>query len=375
MADYSEYGIPSAEWLALEPNIPPLPAFSSVDELKQITNGGREKVSAEEMISQGLSEVVALTDHSIPTRDGSTVEARSYRPKTLPSSGPLPVYVHLHGGGFLFGTLSSEDAGCSRIVKSFLEQYNQGIVVLNVNYRHTPEFTFPTAWEDVEDALVWLHGIPEAELERTLGVGIDRSRVVVGGISAGGQLSASASLKQNLGLGPTAKLPKLKGQVLMIPALVHLDHQENIRKQLKSPEASSYHTQSNAPILDLKRIKLFTDQLKVSDAVLKGEGFANDRRLNIGNATPDEVKGLPATVFGIAGSDPLRDEGLFFAKLLADQGVPTNVQVFPGHPHGGRRYGNQLPIASKAWDACIVEGIHWILSEPAAAAFDIKKAY
>jgi hypothetical protein len=54
MADYSEYGIPSAEWLALEPNIPPLPPYSSVDELKQITNGGREKVSAEEMVSQGM---------------------------------------------------------------------------------------------------------------------------------------------------------------------------------------------------------------------------------------------------------------------------------------------------------------------------------
>jgi acetyl esterase/lipase len=46
----------------------------------------------------------------------------------------------------------------------------------------------------------------------------------------------------------------------------------------------------------------------------------NDLRLNPGNATEKEVTKLPPTTFGIAGYDPLRDEGLFYAKLLSDNG-------------------------------------------------------
>ena len=50
------------------------------------------------------------------------------------------------------------------------------------------------------------------------------------------------------------------------------------------------------------------------------EGAEKDLRKNPGNATAEEVKALPPTTFGIAGNDPLRDEGLFYAKLLNDNG-------------------------------------------------------
>lgn len=52
--DFTEYGIPSADWVALEPTLPPVPAGLSVQQLKDVTNEGREKVSAEEMVSQGM---------------------------------------------------------------------------------------------------------------------------------------------------------------------------------------------------------------------------------------------------------------------------------------------------------------------------------
>lgn len=362
--DFTEYGIPSADWVALEPSLPPVPAGLSVQQLKDVTNEGREKVSAEEMVSQGmfvhalhlksrdwspsvtsdetttsctlltpristgLADAVTLTTHTIPTRDGSSIEARSYHPKSLTSStGPLPVYVHLHGGGFLFGTLSSEDAACSRIVHSLTQQHHRSILVLNVNYRHTPEHTFPVAWEDVEDALVWLHSHhSENSLKSTFGAPLDLNKVIIGGISAGGQLSASTVLSQHLGEGRTAQLPKLLGQVLMIPALVHMEHYDGYRARLKSPDVSSLVTQLNAPVLDINRIRLFMKLLDIPAAQLSSEGFARDRRVNIGNATEEEIRGLPPSVFGVAGSDPLRDEGLLWAKGLNDAGY---VVIFP----------------------------------------------
>ena len=94
----------------------------------------------------------------------------------------LPIYMHFHGGGFLFGTLSSEDAICSRLA------VNTHVVVINVNYRHTPEYTYPAAWNDAEDAFVWV-------CENIARLNGDPDKIVVGGISAGAWLAASLTVE------------------------------------------------------------------------------------------------------------------------------------------------------------------------------------
>jgi acetyl esterase/lipase len=219
------------------------------------------------------------------------------------------VYIHLHGGGYLFGTLSSEDAICSRIVVSRV-QNDTPVMVFNVNYRHTPEHGFPTAWNDVEDAFVWVH-------EHINDIGGLGDQVVVGGISAGAQLTASLTLTQLYGDNERVKTcPKIRGQVLMIPCLVVEDYYAPRKEMLRSPEVSSYVTCAEAPILPVSRINLFMSLLKLSHF----ENAGRNLRMNPGNATAEEAKYLPPTTFGIAGNDPLRDEGLFFGKLLSENG-------------------------------------------------------
>jgi acetyl esterase/lipase len=73
------------------------------------------------------------------------------------------------------GSLNSEDPLCAQTA------IKTGALVLNVNYRHTPGHTFPTAWHDSQDAFVWLHKNIDA-------LGGDPAQVVVGGVSAGGNL-------------------------------------------------------------------------------------------------------------------------------------------------------------------------------------------
>ena len=365
MADYTSYGTPSADWVALAPTLPAIPTDLSLPDLIKLTNSGREATSASEMTSQGLSDAVSLRDITIPARNNSgTIEARSYRPKSVSSATtPLPTYINLHGGGFVFGTLQGEDAACSRIVHTLATGAQPfPVTVVNVNYRHTPEHTFPTAWEDVEDALVYLNAHREE-------LGLDTAQWLIGGISAGGQLSASMVLQQYLPNHPSPlkDLPKLKGQVLIIPALVHPDHYSNMRAKLKSPELSSYVSQVDAPVLPVSRVRMFLELLQIP-----ADTKENDRRANVGNATAEEVKGLPPSVFGIAGADPLRDEGLFYAELLSGQGVPTDVTVFKGVPHGFRRFGEGLKSASEEWDRVTAEGIRWCLSGPVAGEFNIK---
>ena len=262
------------------------------------------------MIEIGLSEKVQLKDYTITARDGFKLEARTYRPADVDPSERLPVYIHLHGGGYLFGTLSSEDAICSRIVNSRAEK-GTPVVVFNINYRHTPEYRYPTAWEDVEDAFVWIH-------EHIAEIGGLNDQVVVGGISAGAQLTASLALAQLHGNDKRlAACPKIRGQVLMIPCLVQSDYYAPRLDLLKSPEQSSYKQCAQAPILPVDRINMFMSLL----GVVGVKGAENDLRMNPGNATAEEVKALPPTTFGIAGNDPLRDEGLFYAKVLNDNGL------------------------------------------------------
>ncbi|CAG8182383.1 unnamed protein product [Penicillium olsonii] len=359
MADFSEYTGPSAEWLALEATLPAMPTDLSVAQMKEMLNKSREESAAQDMIDQGLSSVVQMHDHTITARDGAVLEARTYRPAGVPISEHLPVFFYGHGGGFVFGTLASEDATCSRIVSSRAKN-NTPVVVFNLNYRHTPEHKYPVAWNDFEDAFVWLH-------EHIAEIGGISDQVVVGGTSAGGCLSASLTLMQLRGENERlAACPKIAGQILMIPVLVQWDHYAPRQELLKSPELSSYVQCAQAPVLPLERMRLFDSLLDVPKAE-KGTG---DLRINPGNVTAEDVKNLPPTTLGIAGNDPLRDEGLFYGKHLAENGVPTNVHVFPGVPHSFRRWGEKLP-GSKRWDQLMSEGTSWALSKPAAGPFEI----
>ncbi|KAF9733484.1 hypothetical protein PMIN06_010376 [Paraphaeosphaeria minitans] len=357
MCDFSEYGGPSKEWLEVEKTLPvPFFDFGRDPKAAQATvNNGREDASRKVM--EQLGPHVRTADYSIPTRDGLTIEARSYRPASKSGDEILPAYLYFHGGGFIFGTLDSEDATCANTA------INTGVVVVNVNYRHTPEHTFPTAWNDAEDAFIWLH-------RNTEKLKIDQSKVVVGGISAGAQLAAALVLEKHLGRNEALnRLPEVAAQVLIIPALAHHDtYAEGALKLMKSREISSIVENENAPMLPMSAVRIFTQLLEIPKIDLK------DVRINtLTAALEEDVKGLPPTMFGIAGLDPLRDEALLYGKLLSEAGVPTEIRLFKGVPHGYRRFGSVLKDSSAQWDKAVEDGIAWANKKPAATGkFDVK---
>ncbi|KAF1933580.1 alpha/beta-hydrolase [Didymella exigua CBS 183.55] len=345
--DFSQYGGPSDEWLAIEKTLPATTFDTNIDPiiLKNAVNQEREERTAAGM--KFLAPHVHTADYSIKTRDGSSIEARTYRSVKKDKSEKLPVFIYFHGGGFIFGSIASEDFVCAQTA------INTGVLVVNINYRHTPEHIFPTAWHDSQDAFTWVH----KNIEELNG---DPSKVLVGGVSAGGQLAASLTLEKHLRKSDATKdLPELAGQVLIIPCLASPYTYDEVVGRYIVPGKSSYVENENAPILPLKTVEFFTALLKTPLADPK------DTKTNIVNASDDEVRGLPPTVFGIAGLDPLRDEALIFAKKLAEANVPTEVRLFKGVPHGHRRFGKALK-ASDHWDECIDEGILWALSKPQA---------
>jgi len=194
---------------------------------------------------------------------------------------------------------------------------------------------------------------------------------VIGGISAGGGLAASVvqrhhhhrhQVLQAAAAGhPTtfAANVTVRGQVLGSPWLLHPLANPN---PLSSQQPlSSFNQNQDAPVLPWSILKVFADLL--------GPAAVSDPSFNVALATDEYLRGLPKTSSLIAGQDLLRDEGLYYAERLKANGIPTRTYVFPGLPHGFRRF-QQLWSTNK-WDELTVQSIQWCLSDDVQSSFDV----
>ncbi|CAK7235438.1 hypothetical protein SBRCBS47491_009293 [Sporothrix bragantina] len=213
--DFSQYGTPNPEWEAFVKTKPPagqpgrVPLGLTPEQIQAQTNAAREDASASLCAAHGLDGMIHFKDHICPTRDGSAVTVRAYRPKyTGPK--PLPTLVYFHGGGYLFGSLGSERFLCSSLAAKI------GILVLHICYRHTPAFAHPTAHHDGHDGMQWIASHGDV-------LGMDTTNVVVGGLSAGAAVAASAVLDTlTRSAGPQDRL-HIRALILGIPWILQKD--------------------------------------------------------------------------------------------------------------------------------------------------------
>lgn len=144
---------------------------------------------------------ITWEDRVIPGPPGAPdIEVTIFRPAGSETS-TLPGFVNIHGGGMIVGHRSWETA---RVVDIVAEH---GVVAVNVEYRLAPEDPYPAGVEDCYAAFVWTHA-HAAEL------GIDPARIVVGGGSAGGGLTAAVAL-----LARDRRGPVMAGQLLLCPMI------------------------------------------------------------------------------------------------------------------------------------------------------------
>src|SRR5258706_11260800 len=139
----------------------------------------------------------AREEHWIPGQPD--VRVLVYRPRNPhPPSGAI---VYMHGGGFITGAAEINDATCVQLAEE------HGVLVVSVDYRLAPENPFPGPVEDCYAALTWV-------MKQASSLGVDPSRVILMGPSAGGGLTAATSLvHRDRGGAPLA------GQVLIYPML------------------------------------------------------------------------------------------------------------------------------------------------------------
>jgi acetyl esterase len=247
---------------------------------------------------------------TIPAPQG-LVPARIYTPKILRNTNGLaPCLVFFHGGGWTIGNLDSHDVVCRKLA-------DEGqLIVISVDYRLAPEHKFPAAIDDAIASTKWIAANSKQ-------LGIDASRLMVGGDSAGGNLAAAVAISARDGNGPA-----IAAQLLIYPAIdfamTHPSHSE--------PETSILLTHSV--------IRWFRDNY------LNGTADVGDWR-----ASPARAKtliGLPPAYVLTAGADPLRDEGDEYANRLKEAGVPVTYRHFSGQFHGFFTMGKLLQQANVA---------------------------
>jgi acetyl esterase len=257
-------------------------------------------------------ELKSVAPLAVPAPCGA-IPARIYTPLRLrQNNGLAPCLVFFHGGGWVIGDLDSHDVVCRKLA-------DEGeMIVVAVDYRRAPEDKFPAAFDDAFTATRWIAANAKQ-------LGIDASRLVVGGDSAGGNLAAVVAIAARDGGGPA-----ITAQMLIYPvtdvSMTHPSHRE--------PETSL--------LLSHSLIHWFRDQY------LTGTADIEDWRaspLKAGTLT-----GLPPAYVLIAGADPLRDEGDEYAKRLKEAGVPVAYKTYPGQFHGFFTMGkllNQANIATR----------------------------
>ncbi len=253
---------------------------------EQSVDEARQALAMLASLSPG-EEVASVADQTGP----GELPVRVY----IPAQATGAVLVWFHGGGWVIGDLETADAACRGLAN------RSGATVVSVDYRRAPEHPAPTPFDDCLAATRWV-AAPGAEL------GVDPSRLAVGGDSAGGNLAALVALAARDGGGPAIGF-----QLLVYPATdLTMSHPSIIEN-------------GEGHLLTAAAMGWFADHYL-------GDGDPTDPAvspLHVG-----DLAGLPPAMVITAGYDPLRDEGDAYAERLSAAGVATEHVRYDGMIHG-----------------------------------------
>lgn len=281
--------------------------------LPQLDGPSRPPISQETLpqvreISRQRSANAPAYGQTTPRRETISGDLDLYIFEPTPRTTPAPCLLWLHGGGYIMGQAADMWHG-----PLFAEQ--TGCVVVSVDYRLAPEHPFPAALIDAFAALNWL-------ANNAAPLGIDPTRIAIGGASAGAGLAAGLALYTRDQGGP---IPSF--QLLLYPMLDNL------------------HDTPSGRLAD-HPVWPRSDSLAAWELYLGGvPGRAASPYAAAARAT--DLAGLPPARIVVGEVDLFLDENASYAKRLTQAGVPVEFQTYPGMFHSGEVAGANTAIGKR----------------------------
>jgi acetyl esterase len=262
--------------------------------------------AASEVLDLPRAALSRVEDFQIPAQHGAALRARLY----ASDAGVRPVLLYLHGGGFTIGSLETHDSLCRQLA------LRSAAAVVALEYRLAPEHRFPTAVCDAWDAMVWLS-------QHAAGLGLDGTRLAVGGDSAGGTLAAVCAIRaRDIGLA-------LRLQLLITPGTA------------ATADSDSHRDYGSGHLLDAAAIDWFFGHYI---------DVGQRRDWRFAPLLADTLDGVAAACVVLAECDPLVDEGVAYADRLRAAHVALAFELYRGVTHDFIKMGRAIPQARSALD-------------------------
>jgi len=262
-------------------------------------------------VSIPIDESVSVYDQIVPGPDDNpALRVRIYEPKE--KSETLPGFLWIHGGGYVLGNPEGDDLLCQRYV------LEANCVVVSVDYRLAPEHPYPAPLEDCYAALQWFAKHADE-------LGVDRTRIGIGGASAGGGLTAGLSL-----LARDRKGPEICFQMPLYPMI---DDRNNSPSSLEITGHMVWNHDLNE---------------KGWSMYLNGENGTDNVPPYAAAARETDFSGLPFTYTCVGQLDPFRDETLDYVTRLCRAGVDVEFHLYPGCYHGFENFTPNAAVSQRA---------------------------
>jgi acetyl esterase len=237
-------------------------------------------------------ELVTCDETNITTSEGDS-HVYIITPKEIKEIYPL--YINLHGGGFVRGYGKRDTIFCSKVAAEV------GCKVIDVDYKLAPEHPFPAGLNECYAIVKWA-------FENAKELNIDIENVILGGHSAGGNFTAAIAVMAN-----KSKDFKLKYQIIDYP---FLDAATDPAKKSEQPDALAERGR------------------KFNALYLENEEDKNNPLVSLVLAKKEMLAGLPSALVITAGNDDLKAEAEKYAIMMVEAGVEVKVKRFLNSNHG-----------------------------------------
>lgn len=310
---------------------PPPPETTDPYPLREMTNTTLRAAGEAMPYPAGMRESV----HTAVARDGAQVRIKRFEPLSTQqqdAGAAQRAVVFAFGGGHIGGGVDVLGKTIAHLAEASATQ------LFAVDYRLSPEHPYPAALDDVCAAVAWLQ-----EPGRAAGFRVNPARVVLFGISAGGNLCAGAALR----LRDEGHAPRLAAQVLRYPMLDDRTTMgpDDPRFPYLAWTASNNKLAWSLYLSQLNGGELFLSwkplpradvlrRLGVNMSTYIGDKANQEVPYHAAPARAEDLHNLPPALVSIAELDLFREENEKYVAKLKEHGVEVETNMYHGVPHG-----------------------------------------